>query len=86
MDRFNTKWGKALEKTLVSVPCTGEYNGSVSRYCGDGGNWDDPDYSQCTLKSIEYLQNQVKRSDTFGHVSHYLFSNNTTLDFRSVFF
>ncbi|VDI52918.1 Hypothetical predicted protein [Mytilus galloprovincialis] len=61
MDRFNTKWGKALEKTLVSVPCTGEYNGSVSRYCGDGGNWDDPDYSQCILKSIEYLQNQSSK-------------------------
>ncbi|CAG2206359.1 unnamed protein product [Mytilus edulis] len=50
--------GKALEKTLASVPCTGEYNGSVSRYCNDGGNWDDPDYSQCIRKSIEYLKDQ----------------------------
>ncbi|CAC5397792.1 HMCN [Mytilus coruscus] len=58
IDKFYTKWGKALEKTLASVPCTGEYNGSVSRYCRDGGSWDDPDYSQCIRKSIEYLQDQ----------------------------
>ncbi|XP_063442494.1 hemicentin-1-like [Mytilus trossulus] len=58
IDKFYTKWRKALEKTLSSVPCTGEYNGSVSRYCNDGGQWDNPDYSQCIRKSIEYLQDQ----------------------------
>ncbi|CAC5385134.1 unnamed protein product [Mytilus coruscus] len=58
IDKFNTKWGITAEKNLVTLPCNGNYTGSVSRYCSNGGKWMEPDYSQCTRKAIQNIHEQ----------------------------
>lgn len=58
-DKFDIKWGITAEKTLVALPCNGNYTGSVSRYCSNGGKWMEPNYSQCMRKAIQNIQAQV---------------------------
>lgn len=59
LDRFDTKWNRTVENTLVTVTCTGEYTGTVSRNCSSGGMWNEPDYTQCISKSIKNIKTQV---------------------------
>ncbi|XP_076111872.1 uncharacterized protein LOC143080082 isoform X2 [Mytilus galloprovincialis] len=56
--KFDIKWGITAEKTLVTLPCNGNYTGSVSRYCNNGGKWMEPNYSQCMHKAIQNIQAQ----------------------------
>ncbi|CAG2236942.1 ADGRB1 [Mytilus edulis] len=39
VDKFHTNWSKTAESTLVTLTCTGEYTGNVSRYCSSVGKW-----------------------------------------------
>ncbi|VDH94753.1 Hypothetical predicted protein [Mytilus galloprovincialis] len=57
-DKFDIKWGITAEKTLVTLPCNGNYTGSVSRYCNNGGKWMEPNYSQCMHEAIQNIQAQ----------------------------
>lgn len=59
MDRFNTKWNRTAENTLITITCTGEYTGTVSRNCSSAGMWNEPDYIRCISKSINNLKQQV---------------------------
>lgn len=59
IDRFDTKWNRTAENTLVTVSCTGEYTGTVLRTCSNGGMWDEPDYTQCISESIKNIKTQV---------------------------
>ncbi|CAG2249160.1 unnamed protein product [Mytilus edulis] len=52
LDRFDTKWNRTVENTLVTVTCTGEYTGTVSRNCSSGGMWNEPDYTQCIIDKL----------------------------------
>ncbi|CAC5379532.1 unnamed protein product [Mytilus coruscus] len=52
MDRFDTKWNRTAENTLVILSCTGEYTGTVSRNCSNGGMWDEPDYAKCLKRFV----------------------------------
>lgn len=62
IDKFDTEWGITAEKTLVTLPCNGNYTGSVSRYCNYGGKWMEPDYSQCMRKTIQNIHAQVNNN------------------------
>lgn len=59
IDRFDTKWNRTAENTLVILSCTGEYVGTVLRNCSNGGMWDEPDYVKCISKSIMNIKQQV---------------------------
>lgn len=59
VDRFNTKWDQTKVGTVIEMACTGNYTGTVSRLCGTGGQWKEPDNSQCTSVAIQNLQKQV---------------------------
>ncbi|CAC5400898.1 unnamed protein product [Mytilus coruscus] len=61
VDRFNTKWSMKKPKTQVTLFCTGEYVGNVSRHCNGIRIWDRPNYRQCISISIQYLQEQTAR-------------------------
>ncbi|VDH92803.1 latrophilin 2 [Mytilus galloprovincialis] len=61
LDRFDTKWNRTVENTLVTVTCTGEYTGTVSRNCSSGGMWNEPDYTQCISKSIKNIKTQLDK-------------------------
>ncbi|VDI56672.1 G protein-coupled receptor 133 [Mytilus galloprovincialis] len=71
IDKFDTKWGITAENNLLTLPCNGNYTGSVSRYCSNGGKWMEPDYSQCMHKTIQNIHAQSakllsgKSIDTF---------------------
>ncbi|XP_052076567.1 adhesion G protein-coupled receptor L4-like [Mytilus californianus] len=60
-DRFDTKWNRTAENTLVTVSCTGEYTGTVSKNCSSGGMWDEPDYTQCISESIKNIKTQLDK-------------------------
>ncbi|XP_076088966.1 uncharacterized protein LOC143059366 [Mytilus galloprovincialis] len=59
VDRFNTKWDQTKVGTVIEMACTGNYTGTVSRLCGTGGQWKEPDNSQCTSVAIQNLQKQA---------------------------
>lgn len=59
VDRFNTKWDQTKVGTVIEMACTGNYTGTVSRLCDTGGQWKEPDNSQCTSVAIQNLQKQV---------------------------
>ncbi|CAG2198998.1 unnamed protein product [Mytilus edulis] len=61
VDRFNTIWSLTKPKSQVTLFCTGDYVGNVSRNCNGVGIWDDPNYSQCISKSIQLLIEQTAR-------------------------
>ncbi|XP_063414554.1 adhesion G protein-coupled receptor B3-like [Mytilus trossulus] len=61
MDRFNTKWNRTAENTLITITCTGEYTGTVSRNCSSAGMWSEPDYTQCMSKSMYNLKQQLDK-------------------------
>ncbi|XP_063416336.1 adhesion G protein-coupled receptor L3-like [Mytilus trossulus] len=61
VDRFNIKWSLTKPKSQVNLFCTGDYVGNVSRNCNGVGIWDEPNYSQCISKSLQYLVEQTAR-------------------------
>ncbi|CAG2251522.1 unnamed protein product [Mytilus edulis] len=86
-DRFDFKWNRTAGNTLVTVSCTGEYTGTVSRNCTSSGMWDEPDYTQCISKSIKNLMQQMDKllagdsefplvSTTLGNLANITKSNN----------
>ncbi|XP_052079403.1 adhesion G protein-coupled receptor B1-like isoform X2 [Mytilus californianus] len=64
VDRFNTKWDQTKVGTVIEMACTGNYTGTVSRFCGTGGQWEEPDNSQCTSVAIKNLQKQASMLQT----------------------
>ncbi|XP_076071097.1 adhesion G protein-coupled receptor B1-like [Mytilus galloprovincialis] len=68
VDSFNTVWNLARINTNVSAQCSGDYTGTISRYCNTEGRWEEPDYSKCTHIAIKNLQEQssnlVKENST----------------------
>ncbi|XP_071126674.1 adhesion G protein-coupled receptor B3-like isoform X2 [Mytilus edulis] len=86
-DRFDIKWNRTAGNTLVTVSCTGEYTGTVSRNCSSSGMWDEPDYTQCRSKFIKNLMQQMDKllagdsefplvSATLGNLANITKSNN----------
>ncbi|VDI76155.1 Hypothetical predicted protein, partial [Mytilus galloprovincialis] len=61
IDRFHTKWSITQENTQITLSCTGEHLGNVSRNCSSGGIWDEPDYSRCISKSMIYILEQLDK-------------------------
>ncbi|XP_076071886.1 adhesion G protein-coupled receptor B1-like isoform X2 [Mytilus galloprovincialis] len=61
IDRFHTKWSITQENTHITLSCTDEYSGNVSRNCSSGGIWDEPDYSRCISKSMIYILEQLNK-------------------------
>ncbi|VDI60331.1 Hypothetical predicted protein, partial [Mytilus galloprovincialis] len=59
IDEFNTNWSNTAENTLVTLTCTGDYTGNVSRYCSSGGKWKEPNYSNCISKVIQLIKEQT---------------------------
>ncbi|CAG2246566.1 ADGRL2 [Mytilus edulis] len=59
VDKFHTNWNKTAESTLATLTCTGEYTGNVSRYCSSDGKWQEPNYSNCISKPIEYIKDKT---------------------------
>ncbi|XP_076114958.1 adhesion G protein-coupled receptor B1-like isoform X1 [Mytilus galloprovincialis] len=59
VDNLYTYWNTTEESTLSTLVCTGEYVGYVSRYCSKEGNWEEPNYSNCTSKSIQHIKEQT---------------------------
>ncbi|CAC5379423.1 unnamed protein product [Mytilus coruscus] len=64
VDSFNTKWNLARIDTNVSALCSGDYTGTVSRYCNTKGRWEEVDYSKCTHIAIKNIQEQDSSSIT----------------------
>ncbi|VDI04201.1 brain-specific angiogenesis inhibitor 3 [Mytilus galloprovincialis] len=58
VDNLYTYWNTTEESTLSTLVCTGEYLGYVTRYCSSEGNWEEPNYSNCTRKSIQHIKEQ----------------------------
>ncbi|VDI14754.1 Hypothetical predicted protein [Mytilus galloprovincialis] len=59
VDNLYTYWNTTEESTLSTLVCNGEYVGYVSRYCSSEGNWEEPNYSNCTSKSIQHIKEQT---------------------------
>ncbi|XP_052078889.1 adhesion G protein-coupled receptor B1-like [Mytilus californianus] len=76
LDSFKTIWNLAQIDTNVSVSCSGFYTGIVSRYCDRRGQWEEPDYSQCTKIAIQSLKEQssnlIEENNTATEVSKIL--------------
>ncbi|XP_063411531.1 uncharacterized protein LOC134694450 [Mytilus trossulus] len=64
VDRFNTKWDQTKVGTVIEMACTGNYTGTVSRLCGTGGQWEEPDNSLCISVAIQNLHKQASMFQT----------------------
>ncbi|XP_052089257.1 uncharacterized protein LOC127725998 [Mytilus californianus] len=58
IDSYGKRWNGTIGDTEVIVPCTGDYTGTVSRFCMKDGIWEDPDYSRCVRIDLQEVNEQ----------------------------
>ncbi|XP_076335622.1 adhesion G protein-coupled receptor L2-like [Tachypleus tridentatus] len=58
----NRTWSEEKGGVLVTMACPESYKGQIFRMCHATGLWDDPDYENCRLVSLENLKQTLQVS------------------------